>query len=88
MNEQTKNTNTFRYENGKITLSGVLNVNAFDEKEVVLRLTNSILTIHGNGFKMEEMETKSGLFSMNGTISSLSYHDKGEKTSFIKRLLK
>ncbi len=88
MTEQTKSSNSLRYENGKITVSGVINVDSFDEKEVNLRLVSDVLTIRGSGFKMEETDTKSGLFTMNGTIASLNYHAKGEKVGFIKRLLK
>lgn len=88
MNENVKNNNSFRYENGKIIIGGVQNVNSFSDKEVSLRLISSVLILRGSGFKMEEMEVKSGLFCMEGTLSALNYHEKGEKTGFIKKLLK
>ncbi len=90
MNETTnKNTlHSFRYENGKICISGVVNVDCFDERCAELRLFDSSLTLKGSGFKLEDMELKSGILNMDGKLSSVTYHDKGEKISFVKRLFK
>ncbi|MGN1042219.1 MAG: YabP/YqfC family sporulation protein [Christensenellales bacterium] len=88
MNDLAGTNKSFRYENGKTTVSGVTNVISFDEKEVVLRLHDCLLTIKGCGFKMEEMEVKSGLFTMNGNIASMVYHEKAEKTSFFNKIFK
>lgn len=79
---------SFRYDNGKITISGVINVDSFDEKEAQLRLESSTLLLRGSGFKLEDMEVKSGLLNMYGRLVSMTYHEKIEKMSFIKRLFK
>lgn len=81
-------THSLRYENGRICISGVINVDNFDEKEVELRLTSSSLTLRGSNFKMEDVELKSGILNMEGKIISLNYHEKMEKMSLIKRLFK
>lgn len=79
---------SLRYENGKIYATGVVSVEEFDDKEAVLRLADSVLTLKGNGFVLVETEVKSGLFSMEGKISALSYHAKEAKIGFVKRLFK
>ncbi len=79
---------SFRYENGKIYATGVVSVEEFDDKEAVLRLADSVLTLRGGGFVLLETEVKSGLFSMEGKITSLSYHAKEAKIGFVKRLFK
>lgn len=79
---------SFRYENGKIYATGVVSVEEFDDKEAVLRLSDSVLTLKGSGFVLVETEVKSGLFSMEGKITSLSYHAKEAKIGFVKRLFK
>ena len=90
MNElqQPKQRNSFRYENGKMTINGVTDVISFDEKQVVLRLTDGLITVRGNSFKMEEMGTKTGVFTMNGNVNSLFCHEKAEKTSFLNKIFK
>lgn len=79
---------SFNYENGKLRISGVINVDNFDEKEAELRLCASSLTLKGSGFKLEAMDLKSGILTMDGKLTMASYHDKAEKMSLVKRLFK
>lgn len=79
---------SIKYESGRIFITGVLNVDSFDEKEAELRLHGSSLTIRGSDFKMEEMEVKSGIMCIEGRLNSLNYHEKMEKMSLVKRLFK
>lgn len=79
---------SLRYEQGKLFLTGVKNVDSFDDKTAELRLADSLLTLRGSGFKLEETEVKSGILTMEGKLTSLGYRDKAEKMSLIKRLFK
>lgn len=82
------NEHSLKYESGRIFVTGVVNVDSFDEKEVELRLATSSLTLKGSGFKLDEMEVKSGILSLQGKLSSLNYHEKAEKMGLVKRLFK
>lgn len=79
---------SFRYENGKIIVTGVISVDSFDEKTIVVRLSDNAITVKGQDFLVEDMNIASGLLSVSGKLSSLNYHNKMEKLSVVKRLFK
>lgn len=79
---------SFRYENGKIIVTGVISVDSFDEKTVVVRLSDNAITVKGQDFLVEDMNIASGLLTVSGKLSSLNYHNKMEKLSVVKRLFK
>ncbi len=87
---ETKNikSHSFRYENGKIIVTGVHSVDNFDEKTVVITLSDNALTIKGQDFLVEDMNILSGLLTISGKLFSTNYHNKAEKLSMIKRLFK
>ena len=76
------------YEKGKVTITGVKNVDVFGEKEIILTLTDSAINIRGNKFALLEMASGSGKISFSGVIVSLVYRQGHEKTSFMKKLFK
>lgn len=89
MNENIKSVqHSFKYDSGKIVVTGISNVENYDSKCVELRLSNGLLTIKGNDFNLEETDVKSGLIVISGVLSGLDYHARAEKTSIIKRLFK
>lgn len=85
---ENKSTHSFRYENGKIIITGVTEIISFDEKEFTVRLQTSTLSLNGRDFKLEDTDVKSGLCSVNGVLLSAIYREKAEKMSFMKRLFK
>lgn len=86
----TKNikSHSFRYENGKVIVTGVHSVDNFDEKTVVITLSDNALTIKGQDFLVEDMNIISGLLTVSGKLFGINYHSKSEKLSVIKRLFK
>lgn len=78
----------FRYENGKIIVTGVISVDSFDDKTIVVRLSDNAITLKGQDFLIEDMNIESGLLTVSGKLSSLNYHVKMEKLSIVKRLFK
>lgn len=79
---------SFRYERGKLYVTGVAGVDRYDEKSVEISLNAGLLVVEGSGFSLEEMDLKSGLLTVTGTLKTLSYREKGEKMSFVKRIFR
>lgn len=79
---------TFLYEKNKITITGVIKVETFDERETKIRLKDNVIVIKGKDFIMQEMALNHGKAIFNGTIFSVNYLQKIEKTSFINKLFK
>ena len=79
---------TFLYEKNKITITGVIKVETFDERETKIRLKDNVIVIKGKDFIMQEMAISHGKAIFNGTIFSVNYLQKIEKTSFINKLFK
>ncbi len=76
------------YENNLIVITGVVSVEKFDANSVLLRLQDGVLEIFGGGFVLKDMVQGSGKVSFEGTLRSLSYKEKIEAVSLLKRLFK
>ena len=63
------------------SLSGVEDVVAFDEKQIVCRTTLGELIIEGGSLRIAEFCAEKGELSIFGKISVLAYEDKKEKRS-------
>ena len=66
---------------GKLTISGVTDVDSFDEKQVVLYTNMGELTVTGKGLHVNEMSVGSGEMTIEGDIWSLCYGDKDRRGS-------
>ena len=79
---------SFFYEKNKIVVCGVQKVESFDEKEILIKLSDNVINIKGSDFCMQEMAVSSGKLTFLGQIHSFQYLNKIDKTSFIKKLFK
>ncbi len=59
----------------KINISGVEEVQSFDDESVVLLTTMGELTIRGSDIKIGKLSTESGDLSITGNIRAISYTD-------------
>lgn len=62
-----------------LVLSGVTDVDSFDEAEIMLYTQLGELTIKGANLHINEMSVESGDLSVEGEISALIYGDKSRK---------
>lgn len=95
MNEEKnvfKKTHNIIMENrGKISVSGVDDVESFDEQGIVLMTSQGVLTITGEDLHMNTLNVESGDIIIDGEINSLLYTDNEQEkqnTSFLSRLFK
>jgi len=74
-------------ENRKqLTLSGVEEVQSFDEKEIILMTSCGMLVIRGEGLTISRLSVDSGDVSVQGMVSSLSYAEVAPSGSLWTRL--
>lgn len=76
----------------KITISGVVEVISFNEEKIILNTSKGMLTIKGNGLKMNKLDVQNGDVLVEGEgIDSLVYSVKNtqkEKESIWTKLFK
>lgn len=83
-----KSPHSLKYENNRIFVTGVNNLDSFDNNVIIARLNDKTMVLKGENLNVEDLNIKSGNMMIAGTINSLAYHNKLEKLSFIKRIFK
>lgn len=72
-----------------LTISGVSDVDSFDEQTVVIFTQMGELTVRGSDLHITNLNVDSGELSLDGTISSLSYSDEQPRGGgFFSRVFK
>ena len=73
----------------KLTVSGISDVESFDEAKIILVTNEGYLTVTGNGMRIKKLSAESGDAIVEGQINGCVYNDgRKEKESFLKRVLK
>jgi len=72
-----------------LTVSGVSDVDSFDEQTVTVFTDMGELTVRGSDLHINKLSVETGELTMEGKISSLSYSDAQPKSAgFFGRLFK
>ena len=71
---------------GRLSVSGVLDVENFDESAINLSTTKGLLGIRGEGLHIDKLSLETGELSVEGSISGLNYTDRVEAGGFFSRL--
>lgn len=81
--------NIIMEQRSRLVLSGISDVESFEEDNVQLKTTKGNLTIRGNNMKMESYQSEVGDLVMNGDIYALVYmNDSSAKEGFFSRIFK
>lgn len=73
----------------KLILSGILDVESFEEDVAELKTSKGMLTVRGDNLKMESFISETGDLSINGNIYAFVYlNDTSKKEGFFNRLFK
>mgnify|MGYP000956763267 CR=1 FL=1 len=76
-------------DRSRLTVSGVEEVERFDENTVVLSTAQGGLEIQGEGLHIEKLSLDGGDLRGEGVVDSLSYEDDSrERGGFFARLLR
>lgn len=87
--EQSKNSNLLLENRKRLTITGTIEVIAFDEEKIILSTTLGRLDIKGTGLRIDKLDVQNGDLTINGTINSMVYSSKNintNKQSIIKRI--
>lgn len=73
---------------GRLSVSGVSDVENFDETQVVLYTSCGLLAIRGAGLHIERLSLETGELAVEGTIDAIEYSNEVESGSFWSRLFR
>ena len=62
-------------ERGKLSVSGVVDVQSFDEEQVLLETVRGMLLVRGQGLHIERLQLEAGELLVHGEASLLEYDD-------------
>ena len=71
----------------RLSVSGVVDVESFDETMIVLETNRGIMVIRGDGLHLQMLTLDGGQVTVDGTVDSMVYEDDVKKGGFFSRLL-
>ena len=72
----------------KLSVSGVEEVDSFDETEIVMRTVQGNLRIQGSELHVDKLDLVSGELTVNGLVSALDYAEVAPSGSLWARLFR
>jgi len=72
----------------QLSISGVDDVESFDETMIVLHTSGGVMIIRGEEMKIERLSIEGGDLQVNGLINGIEYEEERVKGGFFSRLLK
>lgn len=77
-------------EEEHISISGVLDVDNFDESGFIAVIKNGAVAVRGNNFHISKLNVETGELSVDGDVENLTFNTSygGKSGSFLSRLFK
>lgn len=72
----------------RISVTGIVRVDSFDESEVSARCENSGISVYGQNLHISRLDLENGILIVDGFVTGVEYSDKDKKDSFISRLFR
>lgn len=69
-----------------LSVSGVEEVESFDENTIIMLTTLGTLVVHGTQLHIEQLSLDGGELKVTGEVDSLSYEDNERQGGFFSRL--
>lgn len=70
-----------------LTVSGVEDVERFDETGIVMATSAGLLTVTGEGLHIGQLSLEGGELHVDGRIDAISYEEPSEGGGWLRRLL-
>ena len=65
-------------ERKRLEITGVIEVESFDENTIVMSTSQGDLTVQGEDLHIETLSLDGGALKVDGTVESLTYEDQAE----------
>ena len=75
-------------ERRKLSISGVLNVESFDEREIIMETSEGNLIIRGEDLSISKLSVDNGAVNVQGKITDLQYEEPVVRQGFRARLFR
>lgn len=75
-------------ERNALSISGVVEVESFDETTIVMSTSQGDLIVRGNDLHIEQLSLDGGDLKVEGSIDSLTYEERPARGGFFARLLR
>ena len=72
----------------RLSLTGVEDVDCFNEQIVVLRTSQGTLTVAGAGLNLSQLSLEAGKVELEGEVDALEYSGGKKKGGWLGRLLR
>ena len=72
----------------KISITGIKQVDSFDETEVSALLENASVSVYGQGLHISRLDLDNGILVIDGFITGVEYSDISHKSGLFERLFK
>ena len=70
----------------RLSMTGVTEVESFDENTIVLATTRGTLIVRGTGLHLQMLSLEGGQVSVDGNVDALNYEDPAPAGGFFARL--
>lgn len=74
--------------NRAMSMTGVVDVPVFTDKNITVRLNGETLLVTGQGLAVKNLDIENGKLQVTGRVSSLRYTSQATPTSFVKKIFK
>lgn len=74
-------------ERSSLSVSGVEEVESFDENTIIMSTAQGALVVRGDGLHIEKLSLDGGDLKVEGAIDALSYEEPRAKGGWLSRLL-
>ena len=74
--------------NRAMSMTGVVDVPVFTDKNITVRLNGETLLVVGQGLAVKNLDIENGKLQVTGRVSSLRYTSQTAPTSLVKKIFK
>ena len=71
----------------RLTVTGVQDVESFDENAVVLHTNRGVLIVKGRELHLKQLSVDGGQVAVDGSVDALLYEESRKEGGFLARLL-
>ena len=72
----------------RMSVSGVIDVERFDEQEAIISTSQGTMLIRGNGLHMEKLSLETGDIILVGSVDSIQYEELRKEGGLLAKLFR